>query len=110
MLLSRPCRITRLWSTESEQRGSKKGLGQRELTGPCASPFLSSQATLVREARRLSEPWERAGQLREWERRFRRKARGEGGRLGRIRGFLKEGRFCCVGGRWILPELGVGKP
>ena len=41
MLLSRPCRTTRLWSTGSGQKGSKKGLGQK--------PFLSSQAILAQK-------------------------------------------------------------
>ena len=41
MLLSRPCRTTRLWSTGSGQKGCKKGLGQK--------PFLSSQAILAQK-------------------------------------------------------------
>lgn len=51
MLLSRPCRTTRLWSTGSEQRGSNKGVGQTlpEFPGLSCPEAMSSQSSAGRQ-------------------------------------------------------------
>lgn len=61
MLLSRPCRITRVWSTGGGQGGNETGLGQPGTHQSLGQTFLSSQAILFLEARRLGALWAGVG-------------------------------------------------